>query len=103
MTTRERNAMQKFFNRLTEYDNERDRYFAELQELNAKNGDGSRWCSAEHNLHELEKTCKDERIINRAREAYRRYEQANGKLDLLHEFGFELAELNFWKHDRATL
>ena len=97
MTTREHETIQRFFNRMSEFEAEQDKCFKELQEINATFGDGNRWCSAEHNLEMLAKTATDSLEYRRAKTIYEKYLKAGAKHDLLMELGAGLADLNFWK------
>ena len=97
MTTKEREAVQTFFNQMTRIDNEADEAFKELQELNAKFGSGSRWCCAQINRDEILEHCKVEYIKNRAKFVYDNYVKAIGQRDLMSEFGQTVADLGFWK------
>lgn len=97
MTAKERKLIQTTINKLTDLDAEKDRLFKELQDLNVKCGDGSRWCSVDANFEGVRQN-GDETQRHRALYMYRRYFEANAKEDLLREFGQELANLGFWKH-----
>ena len=91
MTKREHEALQREFNKLTEYRAKANEAFVKLQELNATEGTGVRYCSAEHNYKDLLSVGKDYTYI------YNDYVRANGMEMALNELGTTLAELNFWK------
>ena len=97
MTTREHETIQRFFNRMSEFEAEQDKCFKELQEMNATFGDGHRWCCAEYNLEMLAKTAPESLEHRRAKTIYEKYLKASAKHDLLMDLGAELAELRFWK------
>lgn len=100
MTTKERQTIQNFFNRMSEFDKEQDEMLKNLMDLNETYGDGSRWCSWKHNLDMIRENCEDELIVARAETMYRRFLEASAKEDLLMELGSELAELGFWKNKK---
>lgn len=91
MTKREHDALQKEFNKLTDYRAKANAAFTKLQELNEKEGTGVRWCSAECNYKDLLSVGKDYTFI------YNDYVKANGAEMALTQIGSTLAELNFWK------
>lgn len=91
MTKREHEAMQKQINMIEEYRKEADVAFKELQNLNATEGTGHRWCCAETNAVDLLKCGKDYMHL------LAKYNRATAKVDLLTNIGGELAELGFWK------
>ena len=94
MTKTEKQAMQKFFNRLGEIDKKRDEIFKRLQVEN-KRVNGNAWCCAQTNAEELLKAgCKW------AEYSYEEYVKLGGQYDLMLQFGQELANIDFWK-DRA--
>lgn len=96
MTAKERKLIQTTINKLTDLDAEKDRLFKELQDLNAKCGDGHRWCSVDANFEGVRANGnKDQQ--SRALWLYRRYFEAEAKKDLLRELGQGLANLGFWK------
>ena len=99
MTAKERKATQDLINLFTPLREEEDKAFHDLQELNATEGDGSRWCSVDANLEGIETHSTDRRTRERARALYRKYWEASAKQDLLRDFGGTLAELGFWKHE----
>lgn len=91
MTKKEHEAIQKEFNRLSDYRAKANEAFVRLQELNAEEGTGRRYCSAEQNYKELLSVGKDYTFI------YNDYVKANGMEMALTRLGTTLAELNFWK------
>ena len=92
MTKREREAMQELVNRSQYYEELRDNAFQRLQELNATEGTGHRWCSAPQNIRDLMSCGKDYMWI------YNQYVEYDAKADAFKwELGSTLAELNFWK------
>lgn len=91
MTKREHEALQKEFNKTSEYDAEADVAFKRLQDLNGTEGTGHRWCCAAQNYRDLLSVGKDYTHI------YDRYVQYNGMVDAMRELGRTLAGLNFWK------
>lgn len=91
MTKKERAALQELFNKMGEYDADADAAFKRLQDLNAKEGTGHRWCCAAQNYRDLLSKGRDYTYI------YDQYVEANGKRDAIMELGRTLAELNFWK------
>ena len=98
MTTKERQTLQKFFNRMTEFDIEQEEMLHNLMDLNQTYGDGSRWCSWKANLDGILENCEDSIIRGRAETMYRRFLEAQAKEDLLMELGSDLADLGFWKN-----
>lgn len=94
MTKKEHAALQEFFNEMGEYDTAADIAFKRLQDLNAKEGTGHRWCCAAQNYRDLLSKGKDYTHI------YDNYVEANGKRDVMMELGRTLAGLNFWKGAR---
>ena len=99
MTTKERNLIQGFINKLSEIEETMQETLENLQKLNVEHGDGHRWCSW--------KGCLDGVIENneqgsiwrgRAEHQYERYLKAAGQREAIEELGSGLAELNFWKH-----
>lgn len=91
MTKREREALQKEFNKLSDYRAKANEAFQRLQDLNATEGTGIRYCSAEQNYKELLSVGKDYTFV------YNDYVKANGMEMALTQIGSTLAELNFWK------
>lgn len=91
MTKKEHEALQKLFNETGELRDIADQAFKRLQELNATEGTGTRWCCAKTNALDLLKCGKDYMYI------YDKYVEANAKEDMLRELGRTLAELDFWK------
>ena len=92
MTKREREAMQMLVNKGMEYREKSDKAFNRLQDLNATEGTGCRWCSAKHNMEDLHSVGKDYTGIY---DEYIKYHAMYEALTM--ELGGELAELNFWK------
>ncbi len=92
MTKREHEELQKLMNKSIEYSNQADKYFKRLQELNATEGTGTRWCSAADNTKDLLSVGKDYLYL------YLGYVEARAKDEELWELGGVLAELNFWKN-----
>lgn len=91
MTKREHEAMQAEINKIETYRTEASRIFKELQNLNATEGTGNRWCCAETNAIDLLKCGKDYmHLLNK-------YNIANAKADMLTGLGRTLADLGFWK------
>lgn len=97
MTTKERTAIQTFFNKYGEIREQQEKAFKELQDLNGKLGSGSRWCCAMTNRDDILKSDADSRTKGRATYLYDIYTEARGKEELMREFGKELANLGFWK------
>lgn len=97
MTTKERQTMQNFINKLTTFRKIQDEMLNNLMELNATYGDGSRYCSWKYNLDKILENCTDSTIRARAETMYENYLKASAKEDLIRDLGCELAELNFWK------
>lgn len=95
MTKKERAALQELFNKMSEYDAEADVAFKRLQELNAKEGTGHKWCCAAQNYRDLLSKGKDYTHI------YNNYVEASGKYEATLDLGRTLAELNFWKKKGA--
>jgi len=95
MTKREHEALQKEFNKMSEYDAEADVAFKRLQDLNGTEGTGHRWCCAAQNYRDLLSKGKDYTYI------YDQYVEANGKRDAMMDLGRTLAGLNFWKKKQA--
>lgn len=91
MTKKEHEALQKLFNEINEQREEADKAFKELQNRNATEGTGKRWCCAKDNALDLLSCGKNYMRI------YDRYVAASAKEDMLHELGRTLAELDFWK------
>lgn len=91
MTKKERKALQKFMNKFTELEEEKDRIFKELQEENKK-VNGNAWCSAKTNMEELKKAG-----VKWAEAHYEKYLYYCAQQDLIGEYGQMLAELKFWK------
>lgn len=83
--------MQQRINTITELDKKADAAFKRLQELNATEGTGKRWCSAQLNAIELLKSGKDYMWI------YENYVTARAKIDALTDVGCDLASVGFWK------
>ena len=92
MTKKEHQALQQEFNRIQEYRNKSDEAFGRLQELNATEGTGTKWCSAEHNYKDLLSVGKDYTWL------YDSYVEYRGMESALLSVGCVLARLNFWKH-----
>ena len=63
-----------------QYDN---KYLEQLMDLCEQYGDGRRYCSVDHNVLEISKNCKDEKIIEKALNLYRRYFEINAKFEML--------------------
>lgn len=97
MTTKERKTIQNFINKLTELEAEQDKAFKELQNLNVTCGDGDKWCCLESNLKGVLDHGTD-RDKGRAEYLYRKYFEAEAKMDVIRELGGELAALGFWKN-----
>jgi hypothetical protein len=97
MTTKERTAIQRFVNKLSELDEIKHAAFVELQNINEAHGDGNRWCSPDYNLDCLIAANAEQIHINRAKRCYRDYFEADAKQDLIRELGGTLADLGFWK------
>ncbi len=91
MTRKERETLQGFINRLSEYEEKADRAFKRLQELNGTEGTGKRWCCAQTNATDLLSTGKDYMYL------YEEYVKANAAIDTITSLGSGLAELGFWK------
>ena len=92
MTKREHKALQELVNKHSEYREKADRAFERLQDLNEKEGSGSRWCCAATNMEDLLAAGKDYVYL------YTEYVENNAKADTLEwELGRTLAGLNFWK------
>lgn len=91
MTRKEHEALQKEFNKLSDYMAKADEAFKRLQELNGAEGTGKRWCCAEQNYKDLLSVGKDYTRI------YDNYVKYNGMYDALTQVGKTLANLNFWK------
>lgn len=66
-----------------------DKYFKELQELNAEYGDGHKWCNAAQNLKGLIGTEKEWKAFD----LYDRYQQTDGAWEAFTNFA--LATENF--------
>ena len=97
MTAKERNEIQAFFNRFSEFNEEESRAFKKLQEMNKEHGSGEVWCSASANLECIIRECEDQNIVNRAKYVYDEYTKARGKIEVMWEIGRTLAEIGFWK------
>lgn len=93
MTKKEHDALQKLMNEMNELRDRSEQAFKRLQDLNAKDGTGKRWCCAKTNATDLLGCGKDYMYL------YEEYVQANAKEDMLVELGHTLAELNFWKQN----
>ena len=91
MTKKEHDALQKVMNTTQEYREKANQRFKRLQELNATEGTGIRWCSAEQNYKDLLSVGKDYGWI------YREYIEAQGIEDGIIKVGVVLANLGFWK------
>ena len=91
MTKREHEALQKEFNKMSDYMAKADIAFKQLQDLNGKEGTGRRWCCAAQNHRDLLSAGKDYTYI------YDEYVKYNGMVDAMRSLGSTLAELNFWK------
>lgn len=91
MTNREHERLQGHINLISMYRDRANEAFERLQELNATEGTGSRWCSAKTNALDLLKCGKDYMHI------YDRYVEAKAREEQLIDLGSVLAELNFWK------
>ena len=92
MTKREHKALQELVNKQSEYREKADRAFEKLQDLNEKEGSGSRWCCAASNMRDLLAAGKDCVYL------YTEYVENNAKADAIAwELGGTLAGLNFWK------
>lgn len=77
---------------ITKEHEESTKYFKELQDLNFKNGSGSRWCDITNNLKGIfEKGSNSD--IYKAMELVRKYHEAEGKHDALYELA--IATKNF--------
>lgn len=98
MTKAERTTVQGLINRMTELDEVRDETLVALQDLNQTYGDGHRWCSWDACLDGLAGVLdKDDANFKRALYQYKRFVEASAKLDLIRDFGGELAKIGFWK------
>ena len=53
MTKKEREVLQKYFNRIREFQTKGNETFNKLMELNGAEGTGHRWCCASENLRDL--------------------------------------------------
>lgn len=91
MTKQEHEMLQRFVNKMSEYQDKADRAFKRLQELNGTEGTGHRWCSAQTNAKDLLSVGKDYMYL------YDDYVEANAAIDTITKLGSELAELGFWK------
>lgn len=90
MTKKEREAIQGHINRLQELQDKAHRAFERLQELNASEGTGYRWCSAKQNAMDLLKSGKDYMYL------YEAYIEAGAAQDAINRLGADLANLGFW-------
>ena len=95
MTKKERAVLQKFFNRMSEFEDTEKEAFTLLQNANSLNGDGHRWCCAQTNYEAL--LAKGQKHYGHQ---YNKYVEAGAKISLLTELGTELANLGFWKGDK---
>lgn len=91
MTKVEHDAIQKAFNKMSAYQKAADEAFKELQELNATEGTGHKWCCAAQNYRDLLSKGKDYTFV------YDVYVANNGAVDALRSIGNTLAGINFWK------
>ena len=91
MTKREHEALQKEFNKMSDYMAKADTAFKQLQDLNGKEGTGHKWCCAAQNYRDLLSAGKDYTYI------FDEYVKYNGMFDAMRKLGSTLAELNFWK------
>ncbi len=97
MTKKEREVLQKYFNRIREFKTKGNESFNKLMELNGAEGTGHRWCCASENLRDL-LSVKDRREQDHIVCLYDDYVGARAAEDLLMELGAELANLGFWKN-----
>lgn len=91
MTKREHEVLQARFNKLEYHREEMDKAFKQLQDLNANEGTGTRWCSAKQNAEDLKSCGKNYDHL------YERYLIQGGMYEAILELGGDLANLGFWK------
>ena len=104
MTTREHDTIQRFFNRMSDIDREKDEVLEQLQQISVSEGDGHRWCTIVENLRSVQRKHGIGTFASdRAQRLYVRYEQLCAQEELLMDLGSELAEINFWRRENAEL
>lgn len=91
MTKQEHETLQRFVNKMSEYQGKADKAFKRLQDLNGTEGTGHRWCCAQTNATDLLSVGKDYMYL------YDEYVKANAAIDTITNLGSELAELGFWE------
>jgi len=92
MTKKERDAIQKYFNKMNDYEKEADEAFYQLQELNGNEGTGHRWCCAETNYKDLLSCGHDYGYL------FIKYTEGRAKSRAILELGRDLADLGFWRN-----
>lgn len=92
MTTKERDAIQKFFNQISVFENREHEVFGMLQEASRRNGLPA-WCCAEQNYIQLQDT-PDKKF---ATWKYEEYLELGAKIKLMEDLGRVLCGIDFWK------
>lgn len=97
MTTSEKYALQKFFNKIQVFNEEMDKTFKDLQRCNADQGDGKSWCNVEANLLGVLNNPDTSKIYkDRALGLFVRYKEMSSKREVLGDLGAVLAEIGMW-------
>ena len=98
MTKNERAVVQGFINKINDLEKVREATLEALKDMNELHGDGHRWCSWEACLEGLASRLDPEHVVyRRAKYEYDRFVKASAQIDLIREFGGDLADIGFWK------